>query len=72
MKKRNFIKKDLKKMMKMLLKHQILIARFLSPYTPYDRLLLFHDPGTGKTCTAANAYEFFRNEESNEKFIGAS
>ena len=40
------------------LKHQQLIARFLSPYTPYDRLLLFHLPGTGKTCTAVNTYEF--------------
>lgn len=32
--------------------HQKLIARFMSPYTPYNRQLLFHTPGTGKTCAA--------------------
>ena len=52
------------------LKHQKIVARFLSPYTPYDRLLLFHEPGTGKTCTATNVYEYFRNEMEAEKFIG--
>ncbi|ADE34403.1 SNF2 family helicase [Turbot reddish body iridovirus] len=28
------------------------LARFLSPETPYNELLLFHEMGTGKTCTA--------------------
>lgn len=33
--------------------HQQLIARFLSPNTPYNTQLLFHTPGTGKTCAAS-------------------
>ena len=33
-----------------LLPHQRFMARFLSPYTPYDRILAFHGMGTGKTC----------------------
>ena len=32
--------------------HQKLIQRFLSPHTLYNELLLFHTPGTGKTCAA--------------------
>ena len=28
------------------------LGRFLSPYTPYSRMLLFYDVGVGKTCTA--------------------
>lgn len=33
--------------------HQQLIARFLSPNTPYNTQLLYHTPGTGKTCAAS-------------------
>lgn len=32
--------------------HQHIIERFLSPYTPYNELLIFHTMGTGKTCSA--------------------
>jgi superfamily II DNA or RNA helicase len=32
--------------------HQKLLSRFVSPYTNYDEQLLFHSPGTGKTCGA--------------------
>jgi superfamily II DNA or RNA helicase len=32
-----------------LYKHQELVRRYMSPYTPYDRLLLFHATGSGKT-----------------------
>lgn len=32
--------------------HQHLVARFMSPYTQYDSMLLYHTPGTGKTCAA--------------------
>lgn len=31
-------------------KHQELLSRFVSPNTNYDKQLLFHTPGTGKTC----------------------
>jgi hypothetical protein len=34
------------------LKHQRLIARFLSSNSLYDEIFLFHSPGTGKTCSA--------------------
>ncbi len=37
--------------------HQKIIARFLSSHTLYDELLVFHSPGTGKTCTAIGAVE---------------
>jgi len=42
------------------LKHQKFIARFLSPYTPNDRLLLIHSMGTGKTCSAIAVSETSR------------
>lgn len=32
--------------------HQMFIQRFMSPETPYDRLLLFHNPGSGKTFSS--------------------
>ena len=33
------------------LPHQLTIARFMSRYTDWKKLLLFQSPGTGKTCT---------------------
>jgi superfamily II DNA or RNA helicase len=52
-----------------LLKHQKLIARFVSSNTQYDELLLLHGMGTGKTCAAAGAIEEIR--ETNKGFKGA-
>jgi hypothetical protein len=43
------------------LPHQRFIARYMSPHTPYDRLLLFHGLGTGKTCLASAVVELARN-----------
>ena len=40
------------------LPHQRFLSRFFSPYTPYDRLLVFHGLGTGKTCLMAAVVEF--------------
>lgn len=37
--------------------HQVLISRFMSPYTTYDSILLYHTPGTGKTCAAVAVAE---------------
>ncbi len=51
------------------LNHQKIIARFLSSNTLYDRLLIFHDPGTGKTFSAIATIEQIKNEKSN--FDGA-
>lgn len=39
------------------LHHQKYIARYMNTY---DELLLFHEPGTGKTCTAVAAIELLR------------
>ena len=47
-----------------LLKHQIFISRFLSSHTPYNGLLLMHDPGTGKTCSSVGAIEQIRKEKT--------
>jgi len=48
-----------------LMKHQIIIARFLSSNTPYKGLLLMHEPGTGKTCSSVGAIEKIKSEASN-------
>jgi hypothetical protein len=52
-----------------LLKHQMTIARYLSSYTPYDRLLIVHSMGIGKTCAVIGAIEQIKTEDSN--FAGA-
>lgn len=53
-----------------LLNHQIFVSRFLSLATPYDGLLLFHEMGTGKTCSAIAAVEQIKNQFPNQ-FRGA-
>lgn len=40
-----------------LMKHQRMITRFLSPVTPYNELLLYHQMGVGKTCAAVGVAE---------------
>ena len=42
------------------LPHQVFVRNFLSPQTPYRSLLLYHQLGTGKTCTAIGVCEEFR------------
>jgi superfamily II DNA or RNA helicase len=39
------------------LQHQRNISHFLSPLTEFDKLLLLHSVGTGKTCSAVNVCE---------------
>ena len=41
--------------------HQIFVKNFLSQYTPYNGLFLFHGLGTGKTCSAIGISEEMRN-----------
>jgi len=43
--------------------HQKIIARFLASMTPYDQILLFHEMGTGKTCTSIAAIEELRYDK---------
>lgn len=52
-----------------LMLHQRLIATFINPHTSYDGLLLVHEMGTGKTCTAVGvAEEFIKARSSDRKF----
>jgi hypothetical protein len=48
-----------------LMKHQVIISRFISSHTPYPGLLLMHEPGTGKTCSSVAAIEQIRSEHNN-------
>lgn len=50
-----------------LMKHQQFIQRFMSRSTLYDKLVLFHDVGTGKTCSVVAAAEALRVHGSNLK-----
>jgi hypothetical protein len=45
-----------------LMNHQKIITRYLSSHTPYNGVLLFHEMGTGKTCSAVGAIEQVRSE----------
>ncbi len=40
--------------------HQSFVKNFLSSYTPYNSLLLYHQLGTGKTCSAIGICEEMR------------
>jgi Cdc6-like AAA superfamily ATPase len=53
-----------------LMRHQKIISRFLSSYTMYDELLLYHEMGSGKTCTSIAVIEKIKNE-TNMNFKGA-
>lgn len=50
-----------------LFNHQKMISRFLSSNTPYNELLLYHEMGTGKTCTAIACIEQLREETNHIK-----
>ena len=53
-----------------LMKHQKIIARFLSSYTLYDSILLVHEMGSGKSCSAIGAIEQIQHENIGS-FTGA-
>ena len=44
------------------LNHQSFAARFLSQYTPYNKLLAIHEVGTGKTCLSSLTVEIAKQE----------
>jgi len=50
-----------------LMKHQTIIARFLSSHTIYNELLIVHQMGTGKTCSAIGAIEQIKGENNTIK-----
>lgn len=41
---------------------QNILANFLSPYTPYQGVLVIHGTGTGKTCSAISIAEQFKDQ----------
>jgi hypothetical protein len=45
--------------------HQTLLKNYLSPYTPYNSLLIFHATGTGKTCSAISIAETYKEYLNN-------
>lgn len=49
------------------LKHQELLSRYLSDITPYNGLLLYHEMGTGKTCSSVQISETLLNSKSDFK-----
>ena len=51
------------------LKQQKFIARFLSPKTLNNEILLFHQVGTGKTCSAINIAESAMSMNPNMKVL---
>lgn len=48
--------------------HQKIMSRYINAKTPYNNLLIFHEMGTGKTCTAIGIIEGIRyDKDSNFK-----
>ncbi len=50
---------------------QKFVKNFISPFTPYNGILLFHEVGVGKTCAALGIAEGFRDylSLSNKKIL---
>jgi hypothetical protein len=49
--------------------YQLIPARFLSPWTFYQRLLLIHDTGTGKSASICAALDLLKKHDSEMTFI---
>ena len=41
---------------------QMILSNLISPYTPYNGLLVMHGTGTGKTCGAVTVAEQFKDQ----------
>lgn len=56
-----------------LAEHQLFVKNFISFYTPYNSLLLYHGLGTGKTCSAIGISEnvriYYKLNNINKKII---
>tara|TARA_B100000035_G_scaffold314470_2_gene330832 strand:- start:6693 stop:10862 length:4170 start_codon:yes stop_codon:yes gene_type:complete len=56
-----------------LAQHQLFVKNFISFYTPYNSLLLYHGLGTGKTCSAIGISEnvriYYKLNNINKKII---
>ena len=62
-------KREEKEEGEILYKHQRFIARFLSSHTIYNSILLVHEMGVGKTCSAFGATEEIRKTSNNYKGV---
>jgi len=49
--------------------YQLIPARFLSPWTFYQRLLLIHDTGTGKSASISAALDLLKKHDGEITFI---
>mgnify|MGYP001294891013 CR=1 FL=1 len=47
--------------------HQIFLKQWMSPYTPYRSLLIFHGVGVGKTCSGITIAENFKDIAQEKK-----
>ena len=55
---------------KQYLNHQSMITRYLSPYTPYQSLLVFHETGSGKSALCISVFqELYRFHQGQLIFI---
>jgi hypothetical protein len=48
------------------LKHQAFMSRFMSPYTPYDKMIAFHGLGSGKACLIMGVAEYAKYVNAGE------
>ena len=40
---------------------QLILKNYISKFTPYNNILLYHDVGVGKTCSAITIAEGFKD-----------
>jgi hypothetical protein len=55
------VEKQCSKKIFQMMEHQKFLKNYLSPYTPYNSILLFHSVGSGKSCTAINIAQQYSN-----------
>jgi hypothetical protein len=63
----DYKKKDFESATYILKPIQKLLRNFISPYTPYRSLLIYHEMGVGKTCTAITIAEALKSIVTNSK-----
>ena len=61
----DYNKIDLHKKEFILEPHQLFLKNYISPDTPYNGILIFHQTGVGKTCTAISIAEGFKKTLKN-------
>lgn len=67
--KREFNPEKRSKVIRYLEPHQELVRNYISRYTPYENILLYHALGSGKSCSAISIAEGFNELIGNERKI---